>query len=242
MTSQKASFVKLKGHADAKEFARLIGLDDDYKNDPQAKKDVIDLNGDAHSLKSGEGFWQVFLYGKNRFTKDTAFLAMSGIGQIMLDCINSIPDSKEEYQANKGFHKKIIAEYMQKLCLKLQEPYRLEAFLRKSIFEGSQVSYLTIKHENIFHVFWHDDVINTFLKNISIANSNGDQKVLLKLNFNCGEIEMRNGEDHHHKEMKFRLHKLKITNLLIGQSKIQTGFGGQILVYDGAIKKFIKSP
>jgi hypothetical protein len=38
MTSEKASFVKLRGHRDAKEFARLIGLKGDYLNDPKAKK------------------------------------------------------------------------------------------------------------------------------------------------------------------------------------------------------------
>jgi len=59
MTHEKASFVKLQGHRDATEFAHLIGLQDDYKNDPQAKKDVIDFNGDGHSVKSGKGYWHL---------------------------------------------------------------------------------------------------------------------------------------------------------------------------------------
>jgi hypothetical protein len=37
-------------------------LSNDYQNDVQAKKDVIDFNGDSHSVKSGKKRWQIFLY------------------------------------------------------------------------------------------------------------------------------------------------------------------------------------
>jgi len=241
MTSSKASSVKKMGHLDAKEFAKLIGVSDDYKNDEKAKKDVVDLNGDSHSVKSGSSFWQIFLYGKNRFENDVAFKAMNGIGEIMLNCINSIPNDKNEYQKNKDFFKEKIASQMILLCNKLQEKYRLEAFLRKSIFEGSQVNYLTIKHNGSFHIFWHDDVIKTFVDNFKIENSKGMQKVLLKLENNCGEIEMRNGEDHHHKEMKFRLHKIKVVNLLQQEIKDFKIFNQSVAVYGMAIKKFLKN-
>jgi hypothetical protein len=241
MTSEKASQVKKQGHLDAKEFAKLIGLEDDYQNDAKAKKDVIDKNGDAHSLKSGNGYWQIFLYGKQRFELDTAFKAMNGIGKIMLDCVNSIPDSKDEYKENKAYYKTEIARQMVLLQEKLQEQYRLDAFLRKSIFEGSQVSYLTIKHNSKFHIFWHDDVIKIFTKHFIVANSVGNQKVIFKLKNNCGEIEMRNGEAHHHKEMKFRLHKIPITELLINNiTEKQDLFEGKVVAYGYAIKKFCK--
>ena len=244
MTSQKASYVKKQGHQDAKEFAVLIGLSNDYQNDPRAKKDVIDQNGDAHSLKSGSGYWQIFLYGATRFQSDVVFKAMNGIGNIMLNCINAIPEKKENYQEKKHYYKTIIAQYMLELKEKLSEPYRLEAFLRKSIFEGSQVSYLTIKHNDQFHVFWHDDVISILLKNFIVANSVGNQKVIFKLKNNCGEIEMCNGEDYHHREMKFRLHKLPIINLLINnfeKSKNIIINANKIVVYGLAIKKFLKN-
>ncbi len=241
MTSQKASQVKKDGHRDAKEFAKLIGLEDDYQNDPKAKKDVIDFNGDAHSLKSGNGFWQIFLYGKNRFETDAAFKAMNGIGQIILECINAVPDNKDDYQLTKHEVKSIIAKYMTELRMKLEEKYRLEAFLRKSIFEGSQVSYLTIKHNEVFHIFWHDDVIAVFLNHFTVLNSRGCQKVIFKLKNNCGEIEMRNGELHHHKEMKFRLHKIPIVNLLINSIKNKEYCGDKVIAYGIAIKKFCKN-
>jgi hypothetical protein len=61
MSKEKAQNVRAKGHEDAKSFAKLIGLDSDYQNDVKAKKDVIDLSGDAHSVKSGAKRWQLFL-------------------------------------------------------------------------------------------------------------------------------------------------------------------------------------
>ena len=45
MTSEKASFVKRKGHADAREFAEVLGIGKEFKSDPTAKKDVIDSEG-----------------------------------------------------------------------------------------------------------------------------------------------------------------------------------------------------
>ena len=43
MSHEKASAVKLSGHAKEKEFAKLIGLNDEYKNDKKAKKDAKKL-------------------------------------------------------------------------------------------------------------------------------------------------------------------------------------------------------
>ena len=54
MTSEKASFVKRRGHADARKFAEVLGIGKEFKSDPTAKKDVIDLRGYSYSVKSGE--------------------------------------------------------------------------------------------------------------------------------------------------------------------------------------------
>lgn len=238
MSSEKARQVRAKGHADAREFAYSIGLDKDYQNDPKAKKDVIDKNGDAHSVKSGKAFWQIFLYSLSRFEKDNAFKAMNGIGQIMIDCIKSIPENKEHYQAKKEHYKNLIAEQMIKLKNKLLEHYRLQAFLEKSIFNGAEVNYLTIKHLEKFHVFHREEVIKIFSDNFEVTNSIGNQKVLFKLKTNCGEIEMRNGEQSHHREMKFRLHKIKIINLLIEKIMEKKIYNEKVILYGKAIKTF----
>jgi hypothetical protein len=47
-SSEQARAYRAQGYTDAKEFAHAIGLADDYKNNNLAKKDVIDLSGDAH--------------------------------------------------------------------------------------------------------------------------------------------------------------------------------------------------
>jgi hypothetical protein len=52
-SSDQARAYRQIGYDDARQFAHSIGLPDDYKNDPHAKKDVIDPSGDAHSVKSG---------------------------------------------------------------------------------------------------------------------------------------------------------------------------------------------
>jgi hypothetical protein len=44
MTSEKASYVKRKGHEDAREFAIALGIGKEFRSDPIAKKDVIDEN------------------------------------------------------------------------------------------------------------------------------------------------------------------------------------------------------
>ena len=54
LSSENARWVRQSGHNDALEFAITIGLPRDYRNDPKAKKDVIDPSGDAHSVKSGQ--------------------------------------------------------------------------------------------------------------------------------------------------------------------------------------------
>jgi hypothetical protein len=115
MTAEKARSVRQRGYDDAKEFALLIGL----KNDLRAKKDIIDFNGDGHSIKSGQGYWQIFLYGASRFETDSTFKAMNGIGQIILDCIRAVPSDKIQYQRNKVDYKNKIAGFMVKLKHKL---------------------------------------------------------------------------------------------------------------------------
>ena len=101
LSSEDARKVRQKGHDDAYEFAMLIGLENDYQNDIVAKKDVIDLSGDAHSVKSGNKKWQLFLYGINRFRNDDFFQTMNGIGQLLIKCIEAFPEKFDDYTKNR---------------------------------------------------------------------------------------------------------------------------------------------
>src|SRR5436190_88816 len=100
-TSDNARKYRQQGHDDALLFAFAIGLDADYKNDLSAKKDVIDPSGDAHSVKSGLKKWQIFLYGLTRFESDTLFRVMNGMGDLLINCIKSFPETYEEYVLDK---------------------------------------------------------------------------------------------------------------------------------------------
>jgi hypothetical protein len=245
MTSQKASYVKRQGHLDAKEFAKSIGLDDDYLNDPKAKKDVIDKSGDSHSVKSGEKKWQIFLYGKKRFGEDYSFTVMNGIGQLLIECIECFPGSFNKYSENKQLYKNKLQRPMTELCDKLKDKKRLAAFIGKAMFNSGEVNYLSIKHEGKFHIFWSRDVVNTLSDNLHAENSKArttsqipNQKVVLKIDKTYGEIEMRNDSDVHYQEVKFWLDKKLIVNLLLEKIKRVCRYRNNVLVYGEAIKRF----
>lgn len=222
LTSEGARAVRQQGHDDALEFALAIGLPNDYKNDPQAKKDVIDPSGDAHSVKSGVKKWQIFLYGLGRFETDHAFIVMNGIGALLAECINAFPPTYAEYRLNKIVAKERLRIPMVKLAEKLQEKPRLKAFLNKSLFNGGEVNYLTVKHDGKFHVFLNRDVVDALGDNLEVCNSRAisagqmpEQKVLLRhKGKNLGELEMRNDSEIHYREVRFNMIKPKVMEVL----------------------------
>jgi len=248
MTSEKASWVKRKGHEDAREFAEALGIGKEFRSDPQAKKDVIDFEGYSYSVKSGEKKWQIFLYGENRFRKDYIFKGMNGLGEIFLECINSFPKFRHEYLKNKRIYKERLQKPMRKLCAKLQEKRLLGAFIDKSMFNSGEVDFLVIKHEGVFHVFWGEDVVKIFVENFKVENSKAksknqmdDQKVIFKVqNKTIGEIEMRNDSEVHYREIKFWLDKKRTFNLLQANFKRKKKFNNKIILYDKAINKLLK--
>lgn len=250
MTSEQARTVRQAGHDDARQFACLIGLPSDYQNDPQAKKDVIDLAGDAHSVKSGAKKWQIFLYAPSRFENDAIFKRLNGLGQLLLNCLNVFPNEFLKYKQNKTYFKKLLKEPMQILKEKLQNKETLEAFFGKSFFNAGEVSYLTIKHDNCFYVFRNDDVIKILTESIDVKNSEGEQKVIFKIKNNnlktasrfpsitIGEIEMRNDSDVHFKEIKFWMSKDKTFELLKNNLSLVKELKSKMFVYGKALKTF----
>jgi len=221
MSSEKASQVKLRGHEKEKIFAKYIGLDDEYKNDRKAKKDVIDFNGDGHSIKSGT-WWQLFLYSFGRIKGDYGFLTMNGIGQLLLDCLAVFPENRKDYLANKDLYKNKLKIPMRELCEKFQDKNRLKAFLSKAIFNGGEVQFLSVFDKDGFvHIFHFEDVVDVLANSLSVENSKAknirqydDQKLLFKKEVNIGEIEIRNDSEQHYKEIKFRLNGMKTLQIL----------------------------
>jgi len=249
---QHAREYRQRGHDVALLFAKSLGMTQDYQNNPKAKKDVIDPSGDAHSVKSGATHWQMFLYSKTRFETDVHFRVMNGIGQILLDCINSFPDARAEYNADKARFKKQLGFNMVRLADVLQDRYRLQAFLSKSISDGGEVKYLTFYHENRFHVFSVDEVARRMAAAVVVTNSKArpgrsgetdDQKVLLKYEgTNLGEVEIRNDSNAHYREIKFNWQRKRAIKFLFDNIYKQEHFNENIIAYGEAIKHFGRWP
>ena len=250
MSSEQARAVREKGHLKAKEFARLIGMKEDYQNDIKAKKDVIDKNGDAYSVKSDK-YWQIFLYSINRIKNDPTFQAMNGIGQLIIDCLDIFPVVREEYLKNKNIYKRKLEQPMVKLKERLLENYRLETFLSKAIFNSGEVQYLTIypSNDNRFYVFFYKEVLKILKKKFQIKNSIAqhfsqfsNQKVLFKINDkNAGELEVRNDSDIHYKEIKLRFKAESIIKLLLEKITKHKIYNQKVVLCGDAIKNFSKN-
>lgn len=246
LSSSGARWVRQSGHNDALEFAISIGLPRDYKNDPKAKKDVIDPSGDAHSVKSGQKKWQIFLYGLGRFESDDAFRVMNGIGALLIECIKSFPDSFDEYQADKMAAKERLRVHMRALLEKLSEKPRLRAFFNKSLFNGGEVNYLTVKDNGTFHVFLNTDVLDVFSENLTVANSRAisaghvaEQKVIfLYEGKNFAELEMRNDSKIHYREIRFNMLKPRAMALLLDKLPVTARYNEKVVVHGNASKKF----
>jgi len=245
-SSDEARRYRQQGHDDALLFALAIGLSEDYKNDAKAKKDVIDPSGDAHSVKSGAKKWQIFLYGLNRFESDMFFRVMNGMGQLLIDCIKSFPETFEEYQNNKTEAKERLRQHMVALAEKLQDKHRLRAFIGKSIFNGGEVNYLTVYDNNIFHVFWGKEVEKVMAENLEVTNSRAittgqfpEQKVIFKFEgINLAELEMRNDSETHYREIRFNMYKPKAMKLLFSKITSKQNYNDKVILYGEAQRHF----
>lgn len=245
-SSQQASSTRQRGHDNALAFALAIGMESDYRNDPTAKKDVIDPSGDAHSLKSGEKKWQIFLYGRSRFEEDDGFQALNGVGELLIHCIDAFPPSRTDYEANKNAYKQRLRTPMRELKDRFQRKALLRAFLMKSIFNGGEVNYLTVLHEERYHVFLNRDVVRIMGNAFEVTNSTSrgddppEQKVLFKYeNKNVGEVEMRNDSSQHYQEVRFNMYVRRAMELLFTITPGQV-FNDQVMVYGAAIQRFGK--
>lgn len=248
MTPEKASYVKRKGHADAREFAKVLGIGKEYKSEPQAKKDVIDMEGHSYSVKSGEKKWQIFLYGKTRFEKDYTFRSMDGLGELFLQCIEAFPESRLDYLKNKTKYKKKLQIPMRKLCQKLKEKKLLAAFIDKSMFNSGEVDFLVIREGENYHIFWSREVVDALSNKYEVENSKSrgknqfdDQKVIFKVSGKThGEIEMRNDSKVHYREIKFWLDKKLTFSLLREVIEKNKTTRHKLILYGKAINKLYK--
>lgn len=247
MTTEVARRVKLAGHEAEREFADFIG-GQIYPG--VRKKDVIDPQGNIHSVKSGEKKWQIFLYGKKRFEESVGFL---GAG-LFLACINSFPAMRKIYLENKKKYKLRLQPRMRALKNFLRGANRsfLHSnkliFLQEAIFHSSEVDYFTVKEDRLFHVFDAAEVIKIIDDSTSVVNSKAvqrdqmdDQKVVFKVsdkNTTIGEIEMRNDSEVHYRQVKFWMDREKTLNLLKDKIKPARKRSDRVIAYGKALGRF----
>ncbi|MBN1160833.1 MAG: hypothetical protein JXA17_02650 [Dehalococcoidales bacterium] len=246
-TPDQARGYRKLGHDNASLFAKALDLES-YRNDPQAKKDVIDPSGDAHSVKSGSKNWQLFLYGRKRFLTDDGFVALNGIGQLLVHCIDAFPPSYEEYKKNPVDAKERLKTPMRELKDRFQRKALVRAFLMKAIFNGGEVNYLTILHEGIFHVFLNTDVVQLMGEKFEVVNSKAkgagqmdDQKVLFCYQgHNVGELEMRNDSKVHYQEVRFNMRIEPAIKLLLENipEVMRLKVSDKVVIHGNAAKRF----
>lgn len=248
-TTEEARAGRARGHEKAKNFALLIGLSNDYQNDPAAKKDVIDAAGDSHSLKSGKKKWQIFLYSRTRVSTDPGFKTFNGFGTLLTALLDAFPETYEAYVRDKKSAKDKLQIAQHKLAAKLLSASDyVEGFFSKSMFNAGEVSYLTVfgEDDGRYHVFHRDDVLRLLTENLKVENSVArlptqadGQKTLFKLNGkNFAELEVRN-EARHYREIRFNMMAPMAYALFKSVDEApRYSFGGAVVVYGKAKRKF----
>lgn len=242
--ADEARAVRARGHANALAFAHAIGMAADYQNDPTAKKDVIDPSGDAHSVKSGTTKWQIFLYGRSRFETDDGFQALNGVGELLVHCLDTMPDTYEDYQRDKNAARRRLQTPMRELKDRFQRKALLRAFLMKSIFNGGEVNYLTVLYNGRYHVFQNTEAVRLMGERFEVVNSAAagvdspaDQKVLFRVNgYNVGELEMRTDRKNYQK-VRFNMIVPRIMDLLLAIEPIED-YNEQVVKHGQSIRRF----
>ncbi len=173
---------------------------------------------------------------------------MNGLSELFLKCIESFPESRDDYLKNKKMYKEYLQVPMRQLCQRLKEKRLLAAFIDKSMFNSGEVDFLVIKDRNIFHVFWNSEVVYILTNNYEVENSKAkaknqfdDQKIIFKVSGKThGELEMRNDSEVHYKEIKFWLDKRLTFDLLKSQLGRSKNLNKRIILYGKTINKLSK--
>lgn len=253
MSSQAASYKKRSGHVNEQHFAYLID-GDVVGGRTTDKTDVIDQSDNTYSVKGGE-WWQIFLYGRDRFVTNTEFREIGNLADLFINCIDAFPENRSDYLDDKIYFKKRLQEPMRQLKNEICRPTIFPQLLSKAIFNGNEVGFLSILSKELsrqdvpldkkhFHLFSAEDVVSLLSIKLGIENSRARgrgqmdaQKVIFRYrNRNVGEIEIRTDSNIHYRQAKWRFNSPAILSLL------QSNLGGTLVedrqtsVYGSAIE------
>ena len=251
MTPDEASLKKVSGHLNEHDYAKLIGGAVNTAGQGR-KKDVLDTIGCHHSVKSGKK-WQIFLYSKNRLQTDTMLQGMGRIADHLIDCIDSLPATRELRQANPAVAKAALAPHMRALAAELQDARLLHAFFMKAAFEAGEVDYWALLppeidqtkariEEKLFHVFSAKEAVAVMCDKMIVVNSKAkgkgqtdDQKVVFRNDKQIGEIELRT-DPQNWGRVKMWLDARRVLNLLQDQISVAGNPTSQITTY-GSVRR-----
>ena len=258
MSSKKASQVKVHGHVNERQFAALVGGHVN-KGTHTDKKDVMDQNDGPHSVKAGT-WWQIFLYGRDRFSSNTIFKGLGNTAGILVDCIDAFPENRDDFHgARKDAAKQALRPHMRRMLAELQQPHIGPAFFDKALFDGGSADYLSVYPgsavdpfgQKKFHIFHKDDVIRALMSDVTFANSRAikagdvpEQKVVLKSSIagragrQIGEIEIRNDSKVHYRQAKFRLRSEDVMKILKSHLPPPARMSNWICTYGKATSPF----
>ena len=250
MPSRVASYKKRNGHINERCFADLIG--GEVVGGKTDKTDVIDPAGNTYSVK-GAKWWQIFLYVRQRFVDNTEFRDIGNVADLIIDCLDAFPASREEYEADKVTAKLRLQQPMRLLKDEIHKPTIFPQLLRKGIFDGNEVDFLAILPLEIsggnipleqkhFHIFHSSDVVDLLSTKLDVQNSRARrrgqmdaQKVIFRYrNRNVGEIEIRTDSKVHYRQAKWRFNALSILGLLRSNLESTLVEDSQVSVYGSA--------
>ena len=207
------------------------------------KEDVLDTNGNYHSVKGGsemkggdgiKGKWQVFLYKIMRFEVETSFHGR----EIFLKILKSYPQNYDDYINNKDIIKEKIKPYMIELKEYLSDYDNRLQFINKSFF-NDRVKYFVVYHNDIFRVFDKVELINIFAYSLNVDVNSSYQKVVFKYNNKLvSEIEVRTTNDGKYPAILYNTLKHKICSIMMDYGLDRNIISPNIYVYGEAIKSF----
>ncbi len=153
---------------------------------------------------------------------------IKGVARVNL--LRQLVGEQNEYVNSKDR----LARVNEHLVNEFADKFKLQAFLRKALFNGTEVDFLAIQNGSGFDIFPRELVVAILSEKLhpqlSTAGARFDdlnipgQKVIMKCQTNIVEIEVRN-EENHYRELRFNMSAQKAHNLLVSNSRINKSIG-----------------
>ena len=125
--------------------------------------------------------------------------------------------------------KTLLSEATKNLASSLRIRQNLVNFLRKAMFNGNEVEFLSVRFKDKFLIFPREAVINALCDELTVdvskagAISTGlniaGQKVILKTSVNVIELEVRN-EPNHYRELRFNMNARRAVEILLASMEL----------------------